>query len=129
MQFGHGTIVERFSRAEAPDLFEQYPTPWGQADAITFIQSPDGYPLVAIVETPSHGGMIPHESIWRRIPEAQRAYARRWAGVARNGIEWFEEDVCAAFVIMAAPELFADETVIMARAMASFAAQRMAAGK
>lgn len=126
MQFAPNAAVAEFTKESSPTIFETIRTPWGKPDDILIasVPSEEGDCSVLLVSTPSHGGMLPSKSIYERIPEDERAYAIRWSGVSTNGIAWFEEDCAVAFVIVAAPELFAPETVASARAMASWAKQK-----
>ena len=114
--------IRSFAPSEVPPNLRIDWTPWGAPTGVTFVfepnTPPDARPLLVIVETADHGGMVPCEAILDRIPAEHRQYALRWNGAGLNGSIWFEEHCAWAAIAIAAPELFDDEALRLAKVIA-----------
>ena len=67
-------------------------------------------------QTPSHGGIWLSADRVKAIPAARRAFAARWSH--GFGDQWYEEDMAAAAVIAAWPDVFdgcGDVAAVVAR--------------
>ena len=122
MSLSSDLLVISFAPKDAPPALAIDWTPWGAPTGLTYVFEPDApdysKPLLLIVETADHGGMVPRETILERIPARHKEYAIRWKGMGLNGVIWFEEDCAWAAVALAAPELFDDESLLLAKAIA-----------
>ena len=83
-------------------------TPWGAAHHATKL----GRGIVC-VSTASHGGLFVPAELLDQIPADRRADAKRWSGSE----QWYEEDCCACYVIVAFPDLFGAGEVANAKHM------------
>ncbi len=85
-------------------------TPWGVADHVTAI----GNEGIVSVSTPSHGGywVPPHLDVL--IDPLYREWGQRWADEG-----WYEEDCCAAAVVVCLPRFFSVDAHKQASAMLS----------
>jgi hypothetical protein len=73
-------------------------TPWGVAQHVRPV-GPDG---IFSADTSSHGGYFVPSALLDKIDPRGRADAKKWSG-SEN---WYEEDCCWAWVVLAFPEHF-----------------------
>ena len=122
MSLSRDLTIRSFSASDVPPHLRIDWTPWGAPTALTYVYPPgetdDARPLLLIAETSSHGGMVPCQELLDRIPAAHVQYALRWNGAGLNGSIWFEEDCAWAAIALAAPELFDDDTLYLAKVIA-----------
>ena len=115
-------IIKSFAPEELPANLRIDWTPWGAPTGFTYVfepnAAPNARPLLLIAKTAGHGGMVPCGEILERIPPQHRQYALRWNGAGLNGSIWFEEHVAWAAIAIAAPELFDDESLRLAKVLA-----------
>ena len=122
MGLAHDLLVIHFAPEDVPPALKIDWTPWGAPVGLTYAFEPHApdysKPLLLIAETSNHGGMVPCEAILERIPAEHRQYALQWNGAGLNGSIWFEEDCAWAAIAIAAPELFDDEALRLAKVIA-----------
>lgn len=87
-------------------------TPWGRCDSCREIA-----PGIYSVSTPSHGGYFIADEQICLVSQAWREFAAKWSH--GWGDRWFEEDCAVYGVIATFPDLFPDDAVMAANAMAS----------
>ena len=98
---------------QVPDPSNSPPirTPWGIADHAEQVAKGIWW-----VSTPSHGGYWLSEDRARIVLPSLRRWADSWAhGVNRYSGEWWEEDCCAAAVVLTWQRLFPENRVELAR--------------
>lgn len=78
---------------------EGSPSPWGKIQHFQFLGRG-----VAIVDTPSHGGIFVPKELLHHIPEIEQIEAEKWSG-SRN---WYEEDCCSISPLFHIPDLVHD---------------------
>lgn len=77
-------------------------TPWGKSDSVKKYKYG-----IKFLTTPSHGGFYVPDKVLDRIPLKLQEDAELWSG-SKN---FYEEDMCWAYVVVSFPKLFSDTEI------------------